>query len=823
MPSPVSARTLLGVALVSGSLLMTELSLTRIFSVTMYYHFAFMAISIALFGLSASGVYVFLMRERWRDVPTERLLALHAFVFTLGTAVALAVLVRMHIGLSYTPSNIALMSALYVLSAIPFFVGGATISIAISRLSANINAVYAADLLGAGAGCLLLMPALNRLGAPGAIAAAAILGGVAGLALGGRAIPSRWRTAMPIALAAIAAAAIGGLFDVSTTKGHEDHPVLFSKWNSFSRIGVYDQPYGAWSLSERYTGPLPDTRLMDIDSAAGTQILRFDGDLEDVSYLQYELTAIGYRLLGAPPKPSGEGGPKPPGERGLAPPKPPGEGGFSALVIGTGGGRDLLTAVVFGASRIDGVEINPIIVNDVMKDRFREYSGAIYERPEVHVAVEDGRSFVRRSQERYDIIQASLVDTWAATAAGAYALSENSLYTVEAFGDYLDHLSDRGVLSVSRWVFDGLRLISLAQEAGARRGWNPADRLAIIQFDKVATFLLKKTPFTPDETRTLAGAARDLGFAVLYLPGHPIQTFGDTRDDYARLLQAEDRHAFYAAYPLDITPTTDDRPFFFNTTKLRNHSFVAPLARMIGLDVERPENPGAWATGGLTALLILLAISSLLVALFVVGPLAVTSRGALGRGWFTSLAYFACLGGAFMLIEVALLQRFVLLLGHPVYSLTVTLFSLLLGTGLGSVLSRRVPDARVRGWAVGACVAVAAVGLLWGSVLPHVVQAAIAWPLPLRIALAVALMAPAGMAMGIPLPAGVRLLAASQPQLVAWAWGMNGALSVVGATLAVFIAMNWGFSITLACGAAVYAIAAVLVSRSPSPSMRPAS
>jgi hypothetical protein len=802
VPSAVSARTLLGVALVSGSLLMTELSLTRIFSVTMYYHFAFMAISIALFGLSASGVYVFLMRDRWRAVPTERLLALHAFVFTLGTAVALAVLVRMHIGLSYTPSNIALMSALYVLSAIPFFAGGATISIAISRLSASINAVYAADLLGAGAGCLLLMPALNRLGAPGAIAAAAILGGIAGIALGGRAVPARWRTAMPIVLVAIAAAAFGGLFAVSTTKGHEDHPVLFSKWNSFSRIGVYDQPYGAWSLSERYTGPLPETRLMDIDSAAGTQILRFDGDLEDVSYLQYELTAIGYRLL--------------------APPKPPGEGGFTALVIGTGGGRDLLTAIVFGASRIDGVEINPIIVNDVMKDRFREYSGGIYERPEVHVAVEDGRSFVRRSPERYDIIQASLVDTWAATAAGAYALSENSLYTVEAFGDYLDHLSDRGVLSVSRWVFDGLRLISLAQEAGARRGWNAADRLAIIQFDKVATFLMKKTPFTADETRTLAAAARDLGFAVLYLPGHPIQTFGDTRDDYARLLQAEDRYAFYAAYPLDITPTTDDRPFFFNTTKLRNHSFVAPLARMIGLDVARPENPGAWATGGLTALLILLAISSLLVALFVVGPLAVTSRGALGRGWFTALAYFACLGGAFMLIEVALLQRFVLLLGHPVYSLTVTLFSLLLGTGLGSVLSRRVPDARVRRWAVGACVAVAAVGLLWGSALPHVVQAAIAWPLPLRIALAVALMAPAGMAMGIPLPAGVRLLAASQPQLVAWAWGMNGALSVVGATLAVFIAMNWGFSITLACGAAVYAIAAALVSRSPSPSIRPA-
>jgi MFS family permease len=204
-----------------------------------------------------------------------------------------------------------------------------------------------------------------------------------------------------------------------------------------------------------------------------------------------------------------------------------------------------------------------------------------------------------------------------------------------------------------------------------------------------------------------------------------------------------------------------------------------------------------------------------------------TSRGALGPGWLRSLAYFACLGGAFMLIEVALLQRFVLLLGHPVYSLTVTLFSLLLGTGLGSVLSRRIGDTHVRRAAIGACGAVVVVALLWASVLPAIVQAAIAWPLTLRLALAIALMTPAGMLMGIPLPAGVRLLAASQPQLVAWAWGMNGALSVLGAILAVFIAMNWGFSVTLLCGAVVYAIAAGLVSRPSAPppvsSIQPAS
>ncbi len=771
---------------------MTELSLTRIFSVTMYYHFAFLAISIALFGLSASGVYVFLMRDRWRDVPTERLLVRHSLAYTTLTLIALAVLVRMRVGLSYTPANIALMCVVYLLSALPFLAGGATITIAISRLSAQINAVYAADLLGAGVGCLLLMPLLNVLGAPGAIVSAALLGIASAVCFAAAADRTRlYVRAGALAAVTLAAAAAGG-FTVSTTKGHEKDQVLFSKWNSFSRIGVYDQSSGgSWSLSDRYTGPRPAMRLMDIDSAAATQIIKFSGDLRDVSFLQYELTALGYRLVGTPD----------------AAPAPP----FNALVIGTGGGRDLLSALVFGAASVDGVEINPIIVNDVMRGQFREYSGAVYDRPNVHITVEDGRSFVRRSLKQYDIIQASLVDTWAATAAGAYALSENSLYTVEAFDDYLNHLTDRGVLSVSRWMFDGLRLISLAQEAGARRGWNPADRLAIIQQDKVATFLLKKTPFTAEETRMLAGEASRLGFTVMYLPGHPIQTFGDERDDYARLLTAPDRHAFYRNYALDIAPTTDDRPFFFNTTRLRNHWSIAPVLRAFGVQVERPVTPGSWGTGGLTALIVLLTISTILIALFVVGPLALTSRSALGPGWFRWLAYFACLGGAFMLIEVSLLQRFVLLLGHPVYSLTVTLFSLLIGTGMGSMFSRRIGDGRVRQAAIAACAAVAVVALLWGNGLPMIVQAAIAWPLPLRLALAVALMAPAGMLMGIPLPSGVRLLSATQPQLVAWAWGMNGALSVLGAILAVFIAMNWGFSTTLLCGAIVYGLAALLV------------
>ena len=192
---------------------------------------------------------------------------------------------------------------------------------------------------------------------------------------------------------------------------------------------------------------------------------------------------------------------------------------FTALVIGPGGGRDLLTALVFGASHVDGVEVNPIIANDVMLNHFRNFSGSIYENPKINVVVDDGRSFIRRSDQRYDIIQASLVDTWAATAAGAYTLTENTLYTKEAFEDYYDHLTDRGMLTITRWVFDGLRLVSLAQAACESRGCSAADQLAIVQQDRVATFLFKKTPFSPDEVAQLRSTSAELGFNVLYAPG----------------------------------------------------------------------------------------------------------------------------------------------------------------------------------------------------------------------------------------------------------------------------------------------------------------
>jgi hypothetical protein len=763
-----SRRDLVAVALTAGSLLLTELALTRIFSVVMFYHFAFLAISIALFGLSASGVYVYLRRKSLDEREIGRLLARQSLIFAAGTIGALAVLVRVRAQVTPTAGDVALMVLIYLVAAVPFFTGGLVLTLAISRFSPRINAVYAADLLGAAAACVILIPLMNAIGAPGVIFTAAALAIAAAVLYAPAALKTRLARTVGALLALSLTLHLTGLFTfgVGEAKGFGGRNLLFSKWNSFSRVGVYKLPHGDWSVSSTYKGDRADSLYMDIDSAASTPIPKISPDFANAQHLKFELTALAYRMK--------EGTP------------------FSALVIGPGGGRDLASALVFGAGRVDAVEINPIIANDVMRGQFHEWSGGLYTHPRVTVTVDDGRSFVRRTDRTFDVIQASLVDTWAAQAAGAYTLTENTLYTVEAFQDYVDHLAPDGIVTFTRWVTDGLRLVSLARAVCEARGWDPSRHVAVVQHDKLATFLFKRQPFSAAETEMIRRASAELDFTVLWAPG---PTAGDPANDYARLVTAQPAAAFYDAHPDDVRPTTDNRPFYFLTTKLGDQFRTA-----IGRDT---------ITGsGVGSLLTLMAIAGVLVLAFVLGPLAV-SGGALAPGWPAWLLYFSGLGAGFMLFEVAILQRFVLLLGHPVYSLTVTLFSLLLGTGLGAALSRRLSDSRLRVLTTVALVAIAAAAWLSTIAVPSLIEWAIPFGRPVRILVAVAVTAPLGLIMGIPMPAGIRLLSARADAMVPWAWGMNGALSVVGATLALFIAMNWGFGATFMAAGVVYIIAAM--------------
>ncbi len=753
---------------------MVELALTRIFSVTMYYHFAFLAVSIAMFGLSASSVFVY-VTPRWH--PPERALAnlrRYATLFWVVTVFAVFVLLRLRVGLEYSPENVARLLAVYVIAALPFLAGGAALAVAVSRLYRDIGRVYASDLIGAAAGCLLLIPVLNIVGGPGALLFAAGLSALGAWLFAPEADRRRglgWLVPVLVAAVALIVQVWRPWLDIREAKGREAEHPLYSKWNSFSRIAVYDREHQEWGLSETYTGAKPNSLFMDIDSSASTPILEGGPVTGPLSYLQYEITGLAYAL-----RPQAH-----------------------ALVIGPGGGRDLWTAIVAGARRVDGVEVNPIIVDDVMKDRFRAFSGDVYHAPGVSVVVDDGRSYVSRSQERYDVIQASLVDTWAATSAGAFAMTENNLYTVEAFEEYLRHLEPDGVLTITRWYDDGLRLMSLAHTAGARLGWpGLEDRVFAARNGRVATFIIKNSPLTDAEVVRLVEQCERLKFGIVYAPLTPSHRTPSPRNEYTRLITSNDLERFYRLFPWDISPTTDDRPFFFQNRRLRDEMKIRLDRSML-------------FGGGFDTLRTVSLVSFALVSLFILLPLAGLSPEPIGRidRALAPIAYFACLGSGFMLIEIGLMQRFVLFLGHPVYSLSVILFTLMLGGGLGSALSRRI--GKNPATTIGLVIpAIIAASVIYSWSLPSLFTAWIGLSRVARILLSVALLLPLGVLLGMPLPAGVRVLGTSRPGLLAWAWGVNGATSILGASAAILIAMTWGFARVATVGAATYALAWVI-------------
>jgi spermidine synthase len=472
-----------------------------------------------------------------------------------------------------------------------------------------------------------------------------------------------------------------------------------------------------------------------------------------------------------------------------------------------------VVAALRARNRVVGVEINPIIVRDVMQGRFREKTGSLYLRPDVRIAVDEGRSYVRRSRARYDVIQATMVDTWAATASGAFALTENYLYTVEAFQDYLEHLSRDGILSVTRWCIppdmECIRVVPLAREALRRLGIPNANRHVFVAWKAtMGTVLVRRSPFPQTEVDALQREVQARGMQTLYYPEQPRQ------DTMAMLVRAPDPTPVYDAFPSDISPVTDDRPFFFYGVKPGEFLSAA-------LDFD-------WLMLNSFAVAVLVALFAIVLALvlaFIVVPLFVHRREALRvrpLSKLRDLSFFVCLGVGFIVVEVILLQRFGLFLGHPSYSLVVVLFSLLLAGGVGSALSDRIPEPRRRlGLGIVAGV-VAALLVAYAYGLPWVFHRWIGAPLDTRIAVAVVLVMLPGLAMGMMLPTGVRLVSSRHPEIIPWGWGLNGAASVFGSVGAMIVAMNLGARAALLVGAACYLLALAAGCRAPGKTTVPA-
>jgi len=781
-----------GIFFVALATLMYEILLTRIFSVTMLYHFAFVALSIAMFGMTAGALIVYLAPSFFSARFLSQRLAAAAVIFPV--AIVLSFMTELSIPFRVQTSVIELYAIVfrYVVIAVPFVVSGVVICLMLTGFPRRVSRLYAADLAGAALGCILLVAVIGWSDGPTAVLWVAFLASVGGVALALDGRSASWRRASVIVLAVLGVAAAGHtvlvwrgspIFRIVYSKGVVETRPLYEKWNSYSRVRVMgnpdvELPVQGWGLSSR----APKKRLrqlhLDIDAWAGTTMTKFDGDLAPLEHLKYDVTNIAYYLRTQ----------------------------HSALVIGAGGGRDVLSALAFGARSVTAVDINKDILRTV-NGRFGDFTGHLDRDPRVRFVNDEARSFVARSPDRFDTIQISLIDTWAATAAGAFVLGENSLYTVEAWTTFLNHLSDQGLLSVSRWYFHSrpaelFRTTTIAVEALRRLGvTDPRRHITIVRHmqpgigtetpDGVGTIIVSRRPFTDDELDTLDREAARLAFDVPFSPRAALD------ETFVRLTQPDGLDEFLRSYPINIAAPTDDSPFFFNMLRLRD------LARTSLLDFgSLSHNMKAVATLG-----ILLVTVTGLTTLCLLLPLWVTRHRVELAGAGPFFVFFIAIGLGFMLIETSLMQRLIIALGHPTYGLSVVLFSLLLSSGLGSYLTSNVNVEGVAEAGRSRLIGLVAVLAIFGLLTPAIVTRIEPMTTTARILAAVAILFPAGVFMGVAFPLGMKLAAGRTSGLTAWFWGLNGAASVLASVLSVCIALTWSISTAFWVGWACYAVA----------------
>jgi len=743
------------VLLTTLATLLLELSLTRIFSVVFYYHFAFLAISIALFGLGVGGVFSYVV-ARWKPKLFNKLGVL-ALINAGAVVFSLVYLLSRRGELTH-----AALAGVYLACALPFLFAGAIVSLAVSETIERIDRVYFFDLLGAATGCLVLIPLLNSVGGPNTMLSAGVLFGVSSaiwFTLAGA--PRRRILAVAVALSLTTLVILNmrtRWIDVRYAKGVELLGEQFSRWNSFSRIGLRPNENGHKTI------------YIDADASTGIASYNFDNITEA---MRKDLLTQG------------------PGLPFVVRPA------AKTLIIGPGGGYDVARALSSGSKDVTGVEINPIIATTIMRERYPELSQRIYFRPEVRIFVEDGRSFIRRSSEKYQVLQATLVDTWASTAAGAFALSENNLYTTDAFHDYLTHLTDDGFMAFTRWGFnpprESLRLITLATDALVRLGENEAWRHVIVIRENVNlistwgatdTVLISRKPFSDEDINRVKQFITETKKDLVYAPGMTTGT------EFAEYLRTTDRATFLANYTYDISPVSDDRPFFFFTVQARDVWNYFKTAQAGAADTKINT-----AVPLLFGLVIVSALATIIV--LALPPLLLGTRLPTKKGIRSFLLYFLFIGTGYILVQISLIQKFVLFLGHPTYALTVIVFAMLISSGIGSFYSRRIPVIQALG-------AIAILITTLAYIVPPISAAGVGWPLELRMLVTVLLIAPAGFVMGMPFPNGLSKLEIMHHESVRWAWALNAASSVLGSALAIVFALYFGLKATLLIGGLMY-------------------
>ncbi len=783
-----------GLFMVALATMMYEILLTRIFSVTMWYHFAFMAISVAMFGMTVGALLVYLLPNLFTQERTKYLLGWSSLL--LSVFAVLSFLTHLSIPVfsnSLTFSIVGLYSLLltYVVISLPFVFSGIAVCLALTKFPTYVGKLYAADLAGAAAGCLFLVYCLKITDGPTAVFVVALIASLGALFF---IAGENYKKLFFSSLILSALLMVFVLFHTKLVnqqrpllrliwaKGEIESRPLYEKWNSFSRVRVWgssrkpETPFG-WGISSTYKPDETANQLhMNIDAHAHTVLTAFNGDLQKLDYLKYDITNLAHYL----------------------------RSNANVCVIGSGGGRDILSALTFDQKSVTGVEINENIV-DAVNRRFGDFTGHLDKNPKVRFVTDEARSYLTRSQENFDIIQSSLIDTWAATAAGAYVFTESSLYTVEAWNTFLQHLTPNGILSFSRWNSSNkspaYRLDALAQAALAKTGIaNPRQHIIMVERPNLPntngigliTILVSKSPYSEADLNIIEQVARTLQFDIVLSPRFAQDA------TFANLASGRNLAAIYAQSYEDITPPTDDRPFFFFPFKLKN--LISRELWANGIKANASAVP-------IIILCSLLLIVTVLTFLCIIIPLALTTRRAHLRGSLPLFLYFSAIGIGFMLIEISQMQRLIIVLGHPIYGLAVVLFALLLSSGLGSFATQGITPLRLRQSGTIPLGLLLGILVIFGILTPAIMSRFPSSTAAMRICAATAILFPLGLFMGMAFPLGMKTASSRAAALTPWLWGINGATSVLASVLATVIALLTSITTSFWTGFFFYVLA----------------
>jgi hypothetical protein len=796
-------RLFLATLLISAAAIGYEILLMRVLSIVQWHHFAYMIISLALLGYGASGTFI-AINKRWLEQRFELSFAISGLLFSI-TIVACYVLGQQvpfnALEIVWNPRQLINLSLIYFIFFVPFFFAACCIGLAFSCRRSSISRIYFFDLMGAGLGATLIIGLLFVLSPQNALIVLAALALSASIFVGARltarksliAMQTFWLVALVFGLPqdwlGMRLSEYKGL---SQAMQVVDSNVLTSSSSPLGLLTVVESPRvpfrDAPGLSFNTRFVPPEQLAVFTDGDAMSAITRFDGELGALGYLGDVTAALPYQLLTEP----------------------------NVLILGAGGGTDVLLALYNGAARIDAVELNPQMT-ELVKVTYADFAGHLYDDSRVTVYTKEARGFIARSSDQYDLIHIGLLDSFAASGSGVQALNENYLYTVEAIRQYLKRTAPGGMLAVTRWLKlpprDSLKLVATVIEALRMEGIaHPGRQLALIRSWNTSTLLVRNGEFIKSDIDVLREFARSHSFDTAFYPSMPASDanrFNLLPQPYlyegTSALLGEDADDFIERYKFNIAPATDNQPYFFHFLKWSALPEFVTLLRRGGAGLIE------WGYLILIATLVQAVIAG---AVLIVLPLSHIKR-SWPRGTGTRMgSYFFLLGLAFLFVEIAFIQKFILFLSHPLYSVGVVLSGFLVFAGIGSACSGQLAQKAERFGHSPVAVAVAgisAIALLYLLLLPMLFQQLIGLPDGIKMVLSVLLIAPLAFCMGAPFPIGLNLVADSAPDFIPWAWGINGFASVMSASLATLLAIAFGFTTVVLLALCVYVTAAAII------------